>query len=129
MLVRTIRIAYSNPSVDGAAQRFEVDVVELVPPLTPADHQPGLFEHVEMLRHGLPGGTQRVPHGQPATYLEQRLPAALTQLVHDRAAGGIGEGPKHVSHPVHDRQEITCLSIAAEAGRRPRPCVSRARRV
>lgn len=72
--------------------------MELVAALSPGRHEPGALQNIDVLRNRLPGGAHAVFGGEPATQLEQRLPVSLRQLVENRAAGGISQGPEHISH-------------------------------
>src|SRR5215210_6042976 len=72
--------------------------MELVPTPPTGDDEPGLFEHVEVLRYRLAARGQSVAACQADADLKQGLSAPLLQLVEDRAPGRIGQGPEDVAH-------------------------------
>jgi hypothetical protein len=88
----------AGPPVSDARQRGAVERVVLVAALAPGHDQARGLEHVKVLRDGLPGGGQAMTGGQPGADLEQRLVAALGQLVKDPAPGQVGQGLEDVGH-------------------------------
>jgi hypothetical protein len=62
-----------QPSLDNRLQRLRLQVVELVPPLSNADQEPGGFHNVEVLRDALPRRADLVLHRESRAQLEERL--------------------------------------------------------
>ncbi|MDA0168199.1 hypothetical protein OJ998_03805 [Solirubrobacter taibaiensis] len=81
--------------MDDLVQRGGVEVVELVSAVPARLDQAGLLEHVEVLRDRLARHAQPF-RGEPAAQLEERLTAAVAQLVEDGAPGRRGEGVEDV---------------------------------
>jgi hypothetical protein len=86
-LIRTALASY-RPALHDALQRRDVEVVELVPAFAPAAHEARPLEHLQVLRHRLPGQPELVLHREPRADLEQGLPVSIVQLVEDRSPRG-----------------------------------------
>ena len=72
--------------------------MELVSPFSPARHETGLFEHVEMLRNSLPGEIKVALHGQPYANLEQGLTVPVGQSIEDRPPGRRSQSMEDINH-------------------------------
>src|SRR6185369_3472171 len=101
-----------RPPLFDLAERRRVEVVELVPALSPGPDEPSLLEDVEVLRDRLAGRSEAVVADQPDAELEQRLAIALLQLIEDRPAGRVGQGLVEIAHHADDRQAQTCVSTS-----------------
>jgi hypothetical protein len=62
-----------QPSLDNRLQRLRLQVVELVPPLSNADQEPGGFQNVQVLRDALPRCADLVLRRESRAQLEERL--------------------------------------------------------
>jgi hypothetical protein len=85
------------------------EVVELVAPLAPRLDEAGGFEHVEVLRDCLPGGTEPVFERETRADLEERLAVSLRQLVEDLSPGFVGERLEDVTAHALNRQVRACM--------------------
>ena len=83
-----------GPPPGDLPQRLGGQVVQLGAGRPARSDQPGPLQQGQVLRDGLPGRADAVPHGQPATDLEQRLPVPLRQLVQDDPPGRVGQRPE-----------------------------------
>src|SRR6185369_9195203 len=106
-----------RPPLFDLAERRRVEVVELVPALSPGPDEPSLLEDVEVLRDRLAGRSEAVVADQPDAELEQRLAIALLQLIEDRPAGRVGECLVEIAHHADDRQAQTCMSTPGRVSR------------
>ena len=84
--------------------------MKFIASIAPGLDQASLFEYVQVLRYGLPGGTKLVLRGQPGTDLEQCLSIPVGELIEDLPSGGIGQGLEDVAHVFDNRQAHTCMS-------------------
>jgi len=72
-MLASIRLWLPQPSLNNRLQRLRLHVMELVPPLSNADQEPGGFQNVQVLRDALPRCPDLVLHRQPRAQLEERL--------------------------------------------------------
>ena len=73
-------------------------MVELVSPLLTGRDQPGLLQHRQMLRDGLPSQAQLMSARQANTDLEQGLTITLGQLIEDDPPSGVGKSRAAIAH-------------------------------
>src|SRR5688572_9104547 len=92
--------------------------MELVAALPHRADQTSRFEHIEMLRDGLPGGPQPMSHQEPRADFEERLPISLAELVEDGPPGRVSERSVDVAHTATIRKPL----LACQGSRHWRCC-------
>ena len=72
--------------------------MELVSPLTSAGHKTRRFQHLQVLRDGLPGQSRLASQSKPGADLEERLTVPLDEFVENGPPGRRRECVKDITH-------------------------------
>lgn len=73
-------------------------MMELVPALASRFDELGVDQHIDVLRDGLPRRRDAMLGREPRAQLEQGLIVPLSQLVEDRASGGVRQSLEDVTY-------------------------------